>query len=391
MYDAVLIVSFGGPEETKDVLPFLENVTRGRNIPHDRLLEVAEHYYHFGGKSPINDQCRALMEALRNELDQHGLKLPIYWGNRNWKPFLKDALRQMRDDGVRNALAFVTSGYSSYSGCRQYRENIAAAQAEVGEGAPKVDKLRVFYNHPGFIEASADRVREALRAFLPNEPNSGPKLPNEPITDSPATHGAAAGQSQRNKHAELPARSLAAGLPWVRFFITAHSIPCSMAETSAYEQQLRETSRLVAEAVGLSNWELVYQSRSGSPSQPWLGPDILDVLRKAHEDGVKNVIVAPLGFVSDHMEVLYDLDTEAQGLAEELGIKMVRAGTVGTHPAFIRMVRELIAERVLLNEPKLAVGLFGANHDVCPADCCPAPQRAGRPPALVVPSVLQRS
>jgi ferrochelatase len=349
MYDAVLIVSFGGPEETKDVLPFLENVTRGRNIPRDRLLEVAEHYYHFGGKSPINDHCRALMDELRNELDAHGLKLPIYWGNRNWTPFLPDALRQMRDDGVRNALALVTSAYSSYSGCRQYRENIAAAQAEVGEGAPKVDKLRVFYNHPGFIEASADRVREALRAFLPNE------------------------------------------LPWVRFFITAHSIPCSMAETSAYEKQLRETSRLVAEAVGLTNWELVYQSRSGSPSQPWLGPDILDALRKAHEDGVQNVIVAPLGFVSDHMEVLYDLDTEAQALAQELRMKLVRAATVGTHPAFVRMVRQLIAERALPNEPKLAVGLFGPNHDLCPVDCCPAPVRGGRPPGLVDPSVLQRA
>jgi ferrochelatase len=345
MYDALLIVSFGGPEETKDVLPFLENVTRGRNVPRERLLEVAEHYYHFGGKSPINDQCRALMAELPNELEQHGLKVPIYWGNRNWKPFLSDALRQMRDDGVRHALAFVTSAYSSYSSCRQYRENIAAAQAEVGEGTPKVDKLRVFYNHPGFIEASAERVREAMDRFLPND------------------------------------------LPLVRFFVTAHSIPCSMAETSAYEAQLRETSRLVAEAVGLTDWELVYQSRSGSPSQPWLGPDILDALRKAHADGVKNVLVAPLGFVSDHMEVLYDLDTEAQGLANELGMKMVRAATVGTHPAFIRMIRQLIAERVLRNEANVAVGSFGPNHDVCPADCCPAPQRAARPVVLTGPPV----
>lgn len=339
MYDAVLIVSFGGPEGSEDVLPFLENVTRGRNIPHERLLEVAEHYYHFGGKSPINDQCRELMSALRDELRQHGMKLPVYWGNRNWSPFLADTLRQMKDDGVRNALAFMTSGYSSYSGCRQYRENIAAAQAEVGEGAPKIDKLRVFFNHPGFIEPSADRVREAMTRFLPNELDS------------------------------------------VRFFITAHSIPSSMAETSAYQKQLRETSRLVAQAVGLKDWELVYQSRSGSPSQPWLGPDILEVLRQAHADGVKNVLVAPLGFISDHMEVLYDLDTEAQQLADELGMKMVRAGTVGTHPAFIRMIRQLIAERISPEEPKLAVGLFGPNHDVCPRDCCPAPQRGGRPVA----------
>ncbi len=210
MYEAILIVSFGGPESPEEVLPFLENVTRGRNIPRERLMQVAEHYRHFNGKSPINDQCRELIAALRKELDDYGLKLPIYWGNRNWHPFLADALRQMRDDGVRQALAFVTSAYSSYSSCRQYRENIAAAQAEVGEGAPRIDKLRTFYNHPGFIEASADRVREALSGFLPSE------------------------------------------LPWVRFFISAHSIPCSMAATSDYERQLRETSRLVAEAVGLT-------------------------------------------------------------------------------------------------------------------------------------------
>ncbi len=349
MYDAVLIVSFGGPEEAADVLPFLENVTRGRNVPRERLLEVAEHYYHFGGKSPINDQCRSLISALRNELDTNGLNLPIYWGNRNWHPFLADALRQMRSDGVKNALAFVTSAYSSYSGCRQYRENIAAAQAEVGEGAPKVDKLRAFYNHPGFIEASADRVRQAQGCFLRNE------------------------------------------LPWVRFFISAHSIPCSLAESSDYEKQLRETARLVAEAAGFPHWDLVFQSRSGPPAQPWLGPDILDQLRSVQREGVKNVLVAPLGFVSDHMEILYDLDTEAMDMAKQLDVKMVRAATVGTHPAFVRMIRQLIAERVLRNEPKLAVGSFGPNHDVCPADCCPAPQPAGRPPVLVSPSVLRRS
>ncbi len=243
MYDAVLIVSFGGPEKAEDVLPFLENVTKGRNVPRERLLEVAEHYYRFGGKSPINDQCRELIAVLPNELAEHGLDLPIYWGNRNWHPFLVDTLRQMRDDGVRHALAFVTSAYSSYSSCRQYRENIAAAQAEVGPGAPKVDKLRAFYNHPGFIEASADRVREALGRFLPNEQ------------------------------------------PWVRFVISAHSIPCSLAQASDYEKQLRETAGLVAETVGLS-WDLVFQSRSGPPTQPWLGPDILDHLKHLHERGV---------------------------------------------------------------------------------------------------------
>ncbi|MDQ2775927.1 MAG: ferrochelatase [Acidobacteriota bacterium] len=338
MYQAVLIVSFGGPEKPEDVFPFLENVTRGRNIPHERLLEVAGHYHHLGGKSPINDQCRELIAALRTELDAHGTNLPIYWGNRNWHPFLADTLKQMRDDGITNALAFMTSAYSSYSGCRQYRENIVIAQAEVGEGVPKIEKLRAFYNHPGFIQASAARVRQALREF-----STTPYL-----------------------------------------VVTAHSIPCSMAATSDYEKQLRETARLVADAVGLEHWNLVYQSRSGPPSQPWLGPDILDHLRALHRQGIHNVIAAPLGFLSDHVEVLYDLDSEARELAADLKMNMVRAATVGTHPAFIRMIRQLICERMNPAEPKLSVGLFGPNHDVCPVDCCPAPQRAGRLPASEV-------
>ncbi len=329
-------------------MPFLENVTRGRDVPRERLLDVAEHYYHFNGRSPINDQCRELIRALSKELNEHGINLPIYWGNRNWHPFLRDAIRQMRDDGIQHALVFVTSAYSSYSGCRQYRENIAAAQSEV-EGAPKIDKLRVFYNHPGFIEASADRVREALQSFLPNE------------------------------------------LDWLRFVISAHSIPCSMAETSDYEKQLREASRLVAEAAGLKKWDLVFQSRSGPAGQAWTGPDILDHLRNLHEQGIRNVLVAPLGFVSEHLEVLYDLDTEALGLANELGMKMVRAGTVGTHPAFVKMIRQLIAERIFPNEPRLAAGSFGPNHDVCPEDCCPAPRRGGRSLVSAAPFVSQRS
>jgi ferrochelatase len=342
MYDAILLVSFGGPEKREDVLPFLENVTRGRNIPRERLLTVAEHYYRFGGKSPINDQCRDLMAALRRELDEYGIALPIYWGNRNWHPFLVEALREMRRDGIQRALALVTSAYSSYSSCRQYRENIAAAQAEAGEGAPKVDKLRVFYNHPGFIEACADGVKQCA-------------------SDN------------------------------VHLVATAHSIPCSLAHTSDYEKQLRETTRLVAEAAGLGSWDLVYQSRSGPPAQPWLEPDILDHLGQLHEQGVKNVIVAPLGFISDHLEVRYDLDCEAQAVADQLGMKMVRAATAGTHPAFIRMLRQLIAERLCPDEPKLAVGLYGPNHDVCPVDCCPAPPPAGRPLASESRAVLRPS
>jgi ferrochelatase len=347
MYDSILLISFGGPERAEDVMPFLENVTRGRNIPPERLLEVAEHYYHFGGVSPINQQCRDLIAALRPELDKHDIHLPIYWGNRNWRPFLTDTLGQMKSDGRKHALGLVTSAYSSYSGCRQYRENVAEAQTIIGDGAPQVDKIRVFYNHPGFLEAMSDRVREALRQFP-------------------------------------------AGAQDIHFVATAHSIPCSMAETSDYEKQLREATRLVAEACHLTTWDLVYQSRSGPPTQPWLEPDILDQLRHLHTHGVKNVLVAPVGFISDHLEVMFDLDTEAKELAAELDLTMVRAATAGTHPAFITMLRQLIAERLSPAEPKLSVGLFGPNHDVCPLNCCPAPQRAGRPPVSASPSASQR-
>src|SRR5579884_3288593 len=221
MYDAILLVSFGGPEKPEDVMPFLENVTRGRNVPHERLLEVVEHYQHFGGRSPINDQCRTLIRALRAELDAHSIHLPIYWGNRNWRPLLADTLRQMRDAGIQRALAFVTSAFSSYSSCRQYLENITAAQAELGEGAPHIHKLRVFYNHPRFIESWVDQVRRALDQFSEDE---------------------------RRK---------------LRFVATAHSIPRALAATSAYEKQLRETAGLVAQSLGLREWDLVFQSRSG--------------------------------------------------------------------------------------------------------------------------------
>ena len=327
-YDALLVVSFGGPESKDDVLPFLENVLRGRNVPRERMLAVAEHYYHFNGVSPINAQNRALIDALEQELAAHGPVLPIYWGNRNWHPLLAETLRQMRDSGVQRVLAFFTSVFSSYSGCRQYREDLAQAQAEVGEGAPQIDKLRVFYNHPGFIAPMVERVREAF--------------------------------------AQIPAERRATA----RLCFTAHSIPNSMADNCAYVAQLQEACRLVTEGLGREQWRLVYQSRSGPPTQPWLEPDILDYLRELRQQAVQDVVVVPIGFISDHMEVLYDLDTEAQQLADELNLNLVRAGTVGTHPRFITMIRELIVERMNDNPVRLALGTMGPSHDVCPTDCC---------------------
>jgi ferrochelatase len=328
-YDSILIVSFGGPEKHDEVIPFLENVLRGKNVPRERMLAVAEHYYRFDGRSPINDQVRALIAALRGELERNGPNLPIYWGNRNWRPLLADTLREMRADGRKRALAFVTSAYSSYSGCRQYREDIARAQAEVGEGAPAVDKLRVFYNHPGYIEPVSELVQAAFE--------------------------------------QIPANRRAPA----RLFFTAHSIPVWMAETSDYEKQLREACRLVAARIGREQWQLVYQSRSGPPSQPWLEPDILDVLKEAK---ATDVVISPIGFLSDHLEVLYDLDTEARSLCAQLQLNMIRAQTVGVHPQFIAMIRELILERMGVCE-KRALGQYGPRQDVCAADCCPAGQR----------------
>jgi ferrochelatase len=350
-YDALLIVAFGGPEGPDDVMPFLENVTRGRNIPRERLEVVAEHYHHFGGKSPINDQVRALISDLRAELDRLDIYIPIYWGNRNWHPMLPETLQTMADAGVKHALAVVLASYSSYSSCRQYRENIEAARQSVGEHAPTVDKLRVFYNHPDFVAANADRLRAALQrlsSLAPPHPNPLPQGERGPAVASD-----------------------------VRVAFTAHSIPLSMAQSCDYVKQLRETSRLTADSVGipLEHWELVYQSRSGRPQDPWLEPDILDHLRHLHEEGVRNVIVHPVGFLSDHMEVLFDLDFEARAKADELGMSMVRANTVGTHPRFVSMLAEMVVERMTQANERRAIGCYAANHDVCHADCCPAPIR----------------
>jgi ferrochelatase len=323
-FDALLIVSFGGPERHEDVLPFLENVLRGRNVPRERMLEVAEHYYHFDGRSPINEQTEELIAAVEQEFRDHGVKLPVYWGNRNWHPFLAETLKQMQADGIRHAAALVTSAFGSYSGCRQYREDIARALQAAGTEDLSIEKLPNFCEREEFIATMVDRVRAAM--------------------------------------GQLPDAQ--------QLIFTAHSIPLSMAESSPYVRQLKEASRRVADACGVSNWRLVYQSRSGPPSQPWLAPDVCDYLREQHADGVRNVIICPIGFISDHMEVLYDLDTEARALCDQLGIRMVRAGTAGSHPKLISMLRDMV-----LNSATSPV----LGH--CEAGCCPTPQRpaAARP------------
>ncbi|MEV1286253.1 ferrochelatase [Micromonospora sp. NPDC049679] len=339
-YDALVLVSFGGPERPEDVLPFLSNVTRGRGIPPERLAEVAEHYQHFGGVSPINQQCRDLLAAIRADFAANDLDLPLYWGNRNWHPMLADTVAQMRDDGVRRALAFVTSAYGGYSSCRQYQDDIAAARSAVGAGAPVIDKLRQFHDHPGFVAPHAEAVRSALATLDP------------------------------------------ARWATTRLVFTAHSIPTSMAasagpEGGRYEAQLHETARLVAAAAAPDlPYDLVWQSRSGPPQMPWLEPDINDHLAALATDGVTGVVVSPIGFVSDHLEVVWDLDTEAAATAKQLGLEFARAATPGTDPRFVAMVRELVVER--LDPPgtelRHRLGTLPV-WDTCPANCCTAPAR----------------
>jgi ferrochelatase len=338
-YDAFVLVSFGGPEGPEDVLPFLRNVTRGRGVPDERLAEVAEHYAHFGGVSPINAQNRDLLAALRTEFAAAGLDLPAYWGNRNWHPMLTDTVAAMRDAGVRRALAFVTSAYGSYSACRQYLDDIAAARAAVGAGAPEIDKLRHFHDHPGFVRPHADAVHAALDT-----------LPER-----------------------APART--------RIVFTAHSIPTAMEASSGpdggrYTAQLRETASLVAAASAPElGWDLVWQSRSGAPHVPWLEPDVNDHLPALADAGVANVVVSPIGFVSDHLEVLWDLDHQAAQTARKLGLNYARAATPGTDPRFVAMVRELVVERLSPETAQhRALGTV-PTWDRCPAHCCLAPRR----------------
>jgi ferrochelatase len=333
-YDALLVVSFGGPEGPADVDSFLDNVFRGLRISPETKGQIAKRYENLGGVSPINAHTRAFIKALQLTLDAHGPALPIYWGNRNWHPLLPDTVAQMAHAGVRRALAFVTSSFSSYSGCRRYREDLYEAANGV-PNAPRFEKLRVPYNHPGFIEAMSDRVTAALDML-------------------PAEH---------RDHALV--------------LFTAHSLPQSMARGCAYETQLNASCGLVGDALERQRWRLVYQSNNASYSrEAWLGPDIREALREAEAEGLKAVVVAPIGFVCDHMEVIIDLDVDAAATAQELGLTMLRAGTVGTHPAYVAMVRELIVERLTPSAPRRALGALGPSHDRCPADCC-LPGRPG--------------
>jgi ferrochelatase len=340
-YDALLLVSFGGPERPEDVVPFLRNVTAGRNVPDERLVEVGAHYRLFGGRSPINDQNRALLEAIREDLDAAGIDIPVYWGNRNWGPYLTDALAEMKADGITRAACLVTSAYSSYSGCRQYRENLADAVAAV-PGAPRLDRLRAYFNHPGFVEPNVDATLTAL--------------------------------------AKLPAdlRSMA------HLVFVTHSIPEAMNASSgpigqAYSHQhvtvMDEIGDRVREETGHRYpASLVYCSRSGPPSVPWLEPDVNDHLETLHAAGARAVVLVPIGFVSDHMEVIYDLDTEAAATAERLGMAVERAATAGVDPRFVAMVRDLLLERAAVERgedvERAAVGPVPPAWDTCSAGCC---------------------
>ena len=364
-YDAVLLLSFGGPEKPEDVLPFMRNVTRGKGIPEERLVEVSQHYALFGGRSPINDQNRALLAALRAEMDARGIGTPLVWGNRNWEPYTEGALDGLRADGAGRVLALVTSAYGSYSGCRQYREHVAQAlagvagldktppDAEAAAGV-RVDKLRHYFNHPGFVRANADAVVEAFREL-----------------------------------AERTGRPVAELVPQAPLLFVTHSIPLAMEAGSAaarpgyvtqHEDACRQVAALVAADLGVAPaWSLAFCSRSGPPSQPWLEPDINDVLAERAAAGTTAVVMSPIGFVSDHMEVAYDLDTEAMATSRDLGITAVRAGSASTRAPFVAGLVDLMVERAAAERgedpERVTVGALDAWPDRCAVGCCF--QRAG--------------
>jgi protoporphyrin/coproporphyrin ferrochelatase len=361
-YEAVVLVSFGGPEAPEEVVPFLENVTRGRGIPRERLVEVGEHYFGFGGRSPINDQCRDLLAALRTALSEAGSTVPVYWGNRNWRPYLDEELAKVVSEGRRRILALTTSAYPSYSSCRQYRENLYDALASpagqaVAKGDPvRIDRIRQYATHPGFVAASADATVAALRAL---GDVSGP----------------------------------------VRLVFVTHSIPTAMSDTSGpgdggYLEWHRAVARAVTRDVqarlsAVYQDDLVFCSRSGPPDQPWLEPDVNDHLGTLPGQGVGGVVLVPIGFVSDHMEVVYDLDTEAMATAAEIGLPAVRAATAGTHPAFVGALVDLLGERAAVArtevvEPAVIDGAVVGRYE-CPRGCCPNLRDPSRPALCEAP------
>lgn len=359
-YDAVVLVSFGGPEKAEDVVPFLRNVTRGRGIPDERLEVVGEHYYKFGGKSPINDQCRALIAALETEFAGRGIDTPIYWGNRNWEPYLTDTFAAAEADGHRRLLVITTSAYPSYSSCRQYRENLYDA----GQGRQlQIDRIRQYADHPGFVSASVDAVLAGLDQL---QPAGADHAGNVPEGNDPDSNGPDGNDSD------------------VRLLYVTHSIPSAMAEASEkstrgyvswHRSVAAEITRQVSAATGTGYPDdLVYCSRSGAPGQPWLEPDVNDRLRELKEQGARAVVVVPIGFISDHMEVIYDLDTEAAETAAELGLGFVRAATAGTHPAFVSALVDLVEERAAAARGETVAPAVIAGAEVgayiCPADCC---------------------
>jgi ferrochelatase len=369
-YDAVLLLSFGGPERPEDVVPFLENVTKGRGIPRERLAEVGEHYFLFGGRSPINDQCRELLAALRTELDRRDISQPVFWGNRNWDPYLTDVARRLDTDGYRRVVVVTTSAYPSYSSCRQYRENLYDAFA--GSGVT-VERIRHYADTPGFVTASVDATLAAVDGLIADPRTElGPDV--------------------------VP-----------RLVFVTHSIPTAMAETAGphphsadggyvdwHRLVAAEVTRRVSEVRPVAaDHDLVYCSRSGPPSQPWLEPDVNDHLAALAAEGERAVVAVPIGFVSDHMEVIYDLDTEAAATARDLGLPFARAATAGTHPAFVAGLVDLLVERAAVargepaDEPVMPGGEVG--RYACPAGCCPNLRQPDRPSLCQLASALYGS
>ncbi|MCB0326985.1 MAG: ferrochelatase [Bdellovibrionales bacterium] len=327
-YDALLLLSFGGPEGPDDVMPFLNNVLRGKPVPEERKMEVASHYQAHGGISPINAQNRAMIAALRKAMSDQSMNLPIYWGNRNWKPYLKDTLAQIIKDGHKKILCYVTSAYSSYSGCRQYREDIAKALEELGDSSLQVDKIRSFFNHPLWIKVHQKRIMEKLQDI---DPSIYPKL---------------------------------------KILFTAHSLPLSMAQSCDYQIQLEDAAQEVSKGLPISQWQLCYQSRSGSPHVPWLGPDVCEAIDQIDSKEIQHVLVHPLGFVSDHMEVIFDLDQEAKDCAKKNELHFTRSKSPGTHPLMVELIVDLISEYLEPSHKRASIGALAPRDAHCSPDCC---------------------